>query len=481
MPRIVVVGLGPGHPDRVTTETLTAIDTIAHRFLRTSRHPSAHLVPGATSFDHVYDSAATFDDVYATIVDDLVAAATAHGTILYAVPGSPLVLERTVALLRSRTDVDTEVLPAVGFLDDVWRALDIDPVETAVKIVDGHVFASAVAGYTGPLLIAHTHANWVLSDIKVSIDDIDPLTEVVLLHHIGLDDEKIATTTWSEMDRTIDADHLTSVYVPFLGTSVAHEMVRFHALARTLRDQCPWDMEQTHASLVRYLVEETYEVIDAIDRLDPDDPATDDDFIEELGDLLYQVGFHAAIAEEQGRFSIADVARVVHDKLVARHPHVFGDVNVESSSDVERNWEALKKAEKPERTGIFDGVVQGAPSLSFAVKTQQRAAREGFDWPDVNGPIGKVSEELTEVTQSIAQADSAATTLEIGDLLFAVVNVARHLDIDPESALRSAVHKFRKRVEAVESLAHDRGLVMKDMSLRQLDELWEVVKNDPTH
>jgi tetrapyrrole methylase family protein/MazG family protein len=258
-------------------------------------------------------------------------------------------------------------------------------------------------------------------------------------------------------------------------------MVRFHALARTLRDQCPWDMEQTHASLVRYLVEETYEVIDAIDRLDPDDPATDDDFIEELGDLLYQVGFHAAIAEEQGRFSIADVARVVHDKLVARHPHVFGDVNVESSSDVERNWEALKKAEKPERTGIFDGVVQGAPSLSFAVKTQQRAAREGFDWPDVNGPIGKVSEELTEVTQSIAQADSAATTLEIGDLLFAVVNVARHLDIDPESALRSAVHKFRKRVEAVESLARDRGLVMKDMSLRQLDELWEVVKNDPTH
>lgn len=481
MPRIVVVGLGPGHPDRVTTGTLTAIDAINHRYLRTSRHPSAHLVPGAVSFDHVYESADTFDDVYATIADRLVAAATEHGTILYAVPGSPLVLEKTVALLRSRTDVETEVLPAVGFLDDVWRALDIDPAESAVKIVDGHVFADAAAGYTGPLLIAHTHANWVLSDIKLSIDDIDPHTEVVLLHHVGLDDERIVTTTWSEMDRTIEADHLTSVYVPFLGTPVAHEMVRFHALARTLREQCPWDIEQTHASLVRYLVEETYEVIDAIEKLDADDPSTDDDLIEELGDLLYQVGFHAAIAEEQGRFSIADVARTVHDKLVARHPHVFGDVNVDSSSDVERNWEELKKAEKPQRTGIFDGVVQGAPSLSFAAKIQQRAARAGFDWPDVNGPIGKVSEELDEVTRSLGQDDVSATALEIGDLLFAVVNVARHLDIDPESALRSAVHKFRRRVEAVESLAADRGLVMKDMSLRQLDELWEVVKNDPTH
>ena len=481
MPRIVVVGLGPGHPGRVTAETLAAIDSIAHRYLRTARHPSAHLVAGATSFDDIYESAATFDEVYAAIADRLTAAAAEHGTVLYAVPGSPLVLERTVALLKSRPGLDIEVLPAVGFLDDMWRALGIDPVDTAVKIVDAHVFAGASAGYAGPLLIAHTHANWVLSEIKVSIDDVDPDTEVVLLHHVGLDDEQIITTTWSEMDRTIEADHLTSVFVPFLGTPVAHEMVRFHELSRTLREQCPWDMEQTHASLVRYLVEETYEVIDAIDRLDADDPTTDTDLIEELGDLLYQVGFHAAIAEEQGRFSIADVARVVHDKLVARHPHVFGDVTVESSGDVERNWEELKKAEKPERTGIFDGVVQAAPSLSFAAKIQQRAARAGFDWPDVNGPLAKVDEELAEVTRSLAQTDPGETMLEIGDLLFAVVNVARHLDIDPESALRSAVHKFRRRVEAVESLAGDRGLVMKDMSLHQLDELWEVVKNDPTH
>lgn len=481
MPRITVVGLGPGNPQLITTETLNAIERIPVRFVRTQQHPSAHLVPNATSFDDVYDTASSFDSVYDSITAELLSAARTHDHILYAVPGSPLVLERTVALLRQQSDVEVSVLPAIGFLDDVWRVLNIDPVESALSLIDGHTFAESAAGRTGALLVAHTHANWVLSNIKLSIDDIDPNTPVTLLHHVGLPDECIVSTTWSEMDRTLDADHLTSLWIPALGTPVAAEMVRFHSLARTLRDECPWDMEQTHTSLVRYLLEETYEVVDAIEHLNADDPSTDDDFIEELGDLLYQIEFHAAIAEEQGRFTMADVARTVHDKLVARHPHVFGDVEVSSSSDVENNWEAIKRAEKPERTGIFDGVVQAAPSLSFAAKVQQRAARAGFDWPNVDGPLAKISEEATEVRDALTSGDPEATHTEVGDLLFAVVNVARHLDIDPESALRSAVHKFRSRVEAVESLASERGLVMKDMSLQQLDELWEVVKQRPTH
>ena len=481
MPQITVVGLGPGNPQLVTTETLNAIANATVRFLRTQQHPSAHLVPDAQSFDHIYDNASSFDDVYTSITSELISAARIHENVLYAVPGSPLVLERTVALLRQQHDVEVSILPAIGFLDDVWRVLNIDPVEAAITLVDGHTFAESAAGRTGALLVAHTHANWVLSNIKLSIDDIDPNTAVTLLHHVGLPEEQIVSTTWSEMDRTLEADHLTSLWIPALGTPVAAEMVRFHSLARTLRDECPWDMEQTHTSLVRYLLEETYEVVDAIERLNADDPSSDDDFIEELGDLLYQIEFHAAIAEEQGRFTMADVARTVHDKLVARHPHVFGDVEVSSSSDVENNWEAIKRAEKPERTSIFDGVVHAAPSLSFAAKVQQRAARAGFDWPDVNGPLAKISEEAGEVREALTSGDPEATHSEVGDLLFAVVNVARHLDIDPESALRSAVHKFRSRVEAVESLASARGLVMKDMSLQQLDELWEVVKQHPTH
>lgn len=481
MPTITVVGLGPGNPSRVTSETLAAISSIEKKFLRTSQHPSAFLVEGAKTFDHLYDAATSFEEVYETIIHTLIEESRIHDHVLYAVPGSPLILERTVALLRAQHDINIVVLPAVGFLDDVWRALEIDPVETSVRLIDGHTFAASAAGYTGAALVAHTHANWVLSDIKLSIDDIDPHTPIVLLHHIGLPDEHLVHTTWSEMDRTIQADHLTSLWIPSLNTPVAEEMVKFHALARTLRDQCPWDMEQTHHSLVRYLLEETYEVIDSIERLDPNNPSSDDDFIEELGDLLYQIEFHAAIAEEQGRFTMADVARTVHDKLVARHPHVFGDVDVSSSAEVETNWEAIKKAEKPERTGLFDGIVNSAPSLSFAAKVQQRAARAGFDWPDVDGPLAKISEEATEVRDALKSGDPEATTAEIGDLLFAVVNVARHLDIDPESALRSAVHKFRARVMAVEILAKERGTKMAEMSLEQLDELWEVVKQYPTH
>jgi tetrapyrrole methylase family protein/MazG family protein len=481
MPIVTVVGLGPGNPDRITSETLHAIASTTKRYLRTSQHPSAHVVGDAQSFDHLYETATSFDEVYREIANTLVSEAHTHQHVLYAVPGSPLVLEKTVALLREQDAVTVVVLPAIGFLDDVWRALSIDPIESSVRLIDGHTFAQSAAGYTGAALVAHTHANWVLSDIKLSIDDIDPDTPVVLLHHIGLPDEQLVHTTWSNMDRTIEADHLTSLFIPSLGTPVAEEMVKFHALARTLRDQCPWDMEQTHQSLVRYLLEETYEVIDAIERLNADDPTSDDDFIEELGDLLYQIEFHAAIAEEQGRFTMADVARTVHDKLVSRHPHVFGDVQVSSSTDVEANWEAIKKAEKPNRTGIFDGVVNSAPSLSFAAKVQQRAARAGFDWPNVDGPLQKVGEETLEVRDAMAHGDPEATATEIGDLLFAVVNVARHLDIDPESSLRSAVHKFRSRVEAVESLATERGLAMAEMSLEQLDELWEVVKQYPTH
>lgn len=481
MARIVIVGLGPGDDDLVTVATLAVIERVAVRFLRTSQHPSAHLVPNATSFDHVYDAASSFDDVYTTIATELITAAQQHGEVLYAVPGSPLVLERTVAHLRAQSDVEVELHAAVSFLDDVWRVLNIDPVEVGVHLIDGHIFTEAAAGLTGPLLVAHTHANWVLSDIKLSIDDPDPTTPVILLHHVGLPDQRIEHTTWSDMDRVLEADHLTSLYIPSLGTPVAAEMVRFHQLARTLRDECPWDMEQTHHSLVRCLIEETYEVVDAIEKLNEEDPSTDDDLIEELGDLLYQVEFHAAIAEEQGRFTMADVARTVHDKLVSRHPHVFGDVEVSSSSDVETNWEAIKRAEKPHRTGTFDGVVQGAPSLQLASKTQSRAAKVGFDWPDVEGPLAKISEEAAEIREALTSGDPEATMAEVGDLLFAVVNVARHLDIDPESALRSAVNKFRSRVESVEKLAADKGLAMKEMTLEQLDELWEVVKAYPTH
>ncbi len=483
VPRIVVVGLGPGGHQHVTVETLDEIARHEHRYLRTTIHPSADLVPGAHSFDHLYEAADTFDEVYAEIADALVVAAGEHGEILYAVPGSPLVLERTVRHLLERDDVECSVLPAMSFLDVAWARLGIDPIEAGVRLVDGHEFATAAAGERGPLLVAHTHANWVLSDIKLAIDDDsdddDPMT-VTILQALGTPEERIVTTTWSELDRTIDADHLTSIWVPHLAAPVGHAYVRFHQLTRTLREQCPWDIEQTHASLIPHLLEETYEVVDAVHGLNPNVPATDDDLIEELGDLLYQIEFHAAIAEQEGRFTIADVATGIHDKLVRRHPHVFGELvgSDLDTSEVLSNWDDIKRVEKS-RTSIFDGIPRSMPALAYAAKVGAKASKVGFDWPDVSGAFPKIAEESAELHEAMNDPNAAdeAINEELGDLLFAIVNVARHLRIDPELALRSAADKFRDRFEGVERLALERSIDLKAADLVMLDALWDEVKS----
>jgi tetrapyrrole methylase family protein/MazG family protein len=482
-PHVVVAGLGPGGHEHVTNETLAAIARIPHRFLRTTVHPSADLVGDATSFDPLYEAADRFEDVYVEIVERLVDVATAHGEVLYVVPGSPLVLERSVRGLLDDTRVDVTVLPAMSFLDIAWARLGVDPVEARVQLIDGHEFAVAAAGATGPLLVAHTHANWVLSDIKLAVDDptgrLDR-TPVTLLVALGTPDERIVPTTWAEMDHAVDADHLTSLWIPEMRVPVAAGYVRFHQLARTLRERCPWDLEQTHRSLVPYLIEEAYEVVDAIEALD-DGPVGDELLIEELGDLLYQVEFHATIAELEGRFTIADVTAGIHDKLVRRHPHVFGDehgltVEVDGTDGVLANWEDIKRAEKG-RTSVFDGLPGGLPSLAYAHKIQKKAARVGFDWPDVDGALPKIAEEATELVEAARSGDEAATTDELGDLLFAVVNVARHLGVDPESALRAAANKFRRRFEQVERLAAERGVDMHTAGLATLDDLWDEVKS----
>jgi len=504
-PRIVVVGLGPGGHDHVTDETRREIERLPRRYLRTSIHPSADLVPEAHSFDHLYETAATFDEVYRQIADNLRAQAIEHGEILYAVPGSPLILERTVRHLRALGDVDCDIRPAMSFLDVAWSRLGIDPIEAGVRLVDGHEFATAAAGEHGPLLVAHTHANWVLSDIKLAVDSAAGDELVTILQALGTDDERVVETTWAELDRTIEADHLTSIWIPHLAAPVGAAYVRFHQLTRTLREQCPWDIEQTHQSLVPHLLEETYEVVDAIraleiddgdefdgDRDDQSDGESDDvgdpdaDLIEELGDLLYQIEFHATIAEQEGRFTIADVATGIHDKLVRRHPHVFGDL-VGSDLDTDAvlsNWDDIKREEKS-RTSIFEGIPRSMPALAYAAKVGTKASKVGFDWPDIEGAFPKIAEETAELREAIGESTSppaaldAAVAEELGDLLFAVVNVARHLRLDPELALRAATDKFRTRFEGVEQLARQRSIDLRTADLSVLDALWDEVKSAP--
>jgi tetrapyrrole methylase family protein / MazG family protein len=434
--RVLVVGLGPAGPELLTVATHEALARTQHRFLRTTRHPAAAAVEGATSFDERYEAAATLDEVYRGIVDDLVAAALAHGEVVYAVPGSPAVAERTVELLRADDRVEVEVLPAVSFLDLAWDRLGVDPVAEGARLVDGHDFAVAAAGATGPLLVGQVDSAAALSDVKLALDDGPPVT---VLQRLGLPDEAVTTVAWDDLDRAVEPDHLTSLWIPALAAPVAAELQRFADLVRRLRRDCPWDREQTHQSLTRHLVEEAYEVLDAIALLDTDE---DDGYAaleEELGDLLFQVVFHATLGAEEGRFTLADVARGIHDKLVARHPHVFGDSDTERSgagasgwvaetaSDVVSNWESIKQAEKG-RESVFDGIPTGLPALLYALKVMKKA-------------------EATGLAERSPRPDGGDLGAELLDL----VATAREAGVDPEDALRRATAAWVVALQAVEA------------------------------
>jgi len=232
---------------------------------------------------------------------------------------------------------------------------------------------------------------------------------------------------------------------------------------------CPWDRKQTHESLKPYLIEETYEVISAIDS------GNDDELKEELGDLLLQIVFHAQIAKEDGRFDIDDVAKTIVEKLIRRHPHVFGDLKVSGSDEVLQNWEKIKKEEGKE--SIFDGVPEGLPSLLKARRVQEKAKRVGFDWNNIEGTLDKVKEEFDELSEAIKFGKKEKISEEFGDLLFSLVNVSRFLDIDAEDSLRQTIEKFMKRFKSVEKIIKSKGgKDLKNYTINELDEIWEDVK-----
>ena len=461
----MVVGLGPAGAELVPEAAVSALAGAARAFVRTERHPAVSLVAGRIpggleSFDRLYQRAKSFEEVYRAIVEELVAAATAvardaAGYVAYAVPGSPFVAERTVLMLKGDGRVDVQVVPAPSFLDLAWDRLGIDPIAAGVRLVDGASFVVEAAGERGPLLVAQCHSRQVLSDIKLAGDDAggeDEDRTAVLLHHLGLADEEVREVAWAELDRSIEPDHLTAVWVPELAAPVAVELVRLDELVHRLRADCPWDAKQTHGSLAGHLLEETYETLDAIEAVagsEPEVSAEDVDHLaEELGDLLFQVYFHAVLAGEEGRFTLADVARGVHQKLVGRHPHVFGDVVLSSADEVASNWEVLKKAEKS-RSSVTEGIPGALPALALAAKLQKKAESVGLEGAGLDEGRRAVADGVNRLeTASSPEVQSEM----LGRLLFDLADVARQFGVDPETALRRRTGEFRREIEAWESV-----------------------------
>lgn len=468
LPTVTVVGLGPAGPELLTAETERLLNGGDPVWLRTARHPAAAGLAISGSFDDYYDQHESFEDVYVAIVARLVELAGEHGSIVYAVPGSPTVAEHTVELLRSAEGIDLNVRPAMGFTDLCWNALGIDPMAEAVTIVDAHRIATDTAGRLGPMLVTQVHSPEVLDDVMLALDDVAP-GEVTILKGLGTDDEHVETVEWVDLASSVSPDHLTSLWVPKLAEPVAAAFVRFDELVRRLRSECPWDGEQTHESLRPYLLEETYEVLEALDAVTAtgDDPESDAyfDLEEELGDLLFQIFFHSRLAAEEGRFTVADVAQGIHDKLYRRHPHVFGNAD---AAETIAGWEAAKQIEKS-RESAMDGIPTTLPALMHALKTQKRAASVGFTGPDLGWALGDVADELAEVTE-----DPSAH--EVGDLLYAAVQVARMLDVNPELALREASERFAERFRIVERSAHSDGATLADESYEALGRRWADAK-----
>ncbi len=453
-PHVTVVGLGPGGPAYLSEAAREALLGAEVAYLRTSRHPSAEGIGHLHSFDHHYDEAKTFDQVYERIVEELVEAAIRESTegrsVVYGVPGSPLVAEATVELLRRDSRVEVEIVPALSFLDLAWAALGIDPLAAGVQLCDGTRFEIEAAGRRGPFLVAQCWSKDVLSRVKLAAGSFDgEAPRVVVLHHLGLPDQVVAEVGWDELDRSVEPDHLTTLWIEPLAQPVAPEMARLDELVRTLRERCPWDREQTHASLTAHLIEETYEVLDAIAEVTAADAGAAhslDDAVshleEELGDVLFQVVFHSRLAAEQGWFTLADVAAGVHDKLVGRHPHVFGDVTATTPGAVMANWEAIKAAEKG-RTSVTDGMPTALPSLLLAAKMQRKARAVGLTEPTI-------TERRDLLSRLVDELAANPTGQGVGDVLYALVGLAGDLGVDAEEALRASALAVRDRIVDVE-------------------------------
>jgi tetrapyrrole methylase family protein / MazG family protein len=479
---IEILGLGAGDLEQLPFGVYKKLMSAGHVYLRTKEHPViTELVKEGlsfTSFDSIYEKHDQFEEVYQEIVQELLEKAKTE-QVIYAVPGHPLVAERTVQLLLeygTKEEVDIIIGGGQSFIDAIFQSLKIDPVD-GFQLLDGTSLQSRQLQIDQHIFISQVYDQFVASNIKLTLMERLPDDyEVVIVTAAGSKNERIERVPLYELDRKVNLDNLTSVYVPPVQDEqiMLKNFSKLREIIAVLRgpNGCPWDKEQTHESLKKYLIEETFEVIEAIDSGDIDH------LIEELGDVLLQVVLHAQIGEDEGYFAIEDVIEVLSEKMIRRHPHVFGDKKAQDSKEVLRNWQEIKKKEKGKSdSSLLDGISKSMPNLLRAYEIQKKAAKVGFDWKEITPALEKVKEELLEFENEIKQDNLIHAKKEFGDILFAFVNVARFLDIHPEEALFETNQKFIRRFHFIEDSVKKSGKPIEEHSLEELDRFWDEAKS----
>ncbi len=478
---ITIIGLGSGDIESLTVEAWEFIKAQSTIYLRTKHHPLIDDLPKnltLESFDQIYEDNDDFEKVYEIIIETILKLGAEADGVSYAVPGHPFVAEATAPEIVRRAKeqgIPVRVIHGISFIEASLAALGVDILPQTV-IVDALEIAGKyhpIFSPNQPALITQIYSSAIANEIKLTLmAQYDDEHQVALIHAAGTSKEIVEEIPLHEIDKSVHIGLLSSLYLPPIQENSSLE--EFQELVAHLRspEGCPWDREQTHESLRRNLLEETYELLEAIDANDIQSMQ------EEFGDLLVQIVLHAQIANEAGEFKMSDIIHGIHTKLVDRHPHVFGDEKIEDAQGVIESWERIKADERrkkgKETSGVLDSVAVALPALTQAEAYGARAARSGFDWPDVSGVLDKISEEIIEINGAEAHDEIES---EFGDLLFALVNYARWKEIDPEVALRGANIRFKDRFSYIEKSAREKQTKLSEMSLVEMEKLWEEGKS----